>query len=1047
MAEGGSDYPTNIPLHQFEDFATQLQQTPAADQSRNHAPKVYPLGARARGRGTWTPRNQEQANANLRPGSQEHLQTHQDDGLVERSEQGSVRVRRDILPSTLDDPRSATNQLPPLPHTSANSPLEQMMWNLLEDGRRREQTLMQLCQQALAQNPVTPTENNNTRPDDYSIPNYHIMPDLSKSIEDFHGEMGTSTAKEWIRTLEGMRVLHRWPDNFALEEARTHLKDGAKDWFKLRSSELTTWKSFYDAFTKSFIVPVSTTQRWRAMTERVQGPQEALTTYFYNKIKLCRELGLNMKEIKNQVLIGLWSRDLCNSMAPRSHPDADVLIHDMLEYEQLYLQRAERIKSARDKKQDNTKKPIPRAGFPSENTNKSPTTNTTGTNPDKRPPVRNTEGQLKCYNCNLFGHISKNCPEPRKELKCTKCNQTGHTQRHCKHVAVKADINNVSNSETDTTVNKYLKQVRINSNSVIALIDPGAAECTIKASRVIQFGFKVNTENVVLKSFGPQHFVIESPGYICANITVDEVTVKDIRLIIVPDDYQSVDALIGRTFTDSNFVDYHKVDNTLKFEYSECARLNNAIVVEYEGDDWEVVKRVELQPRAINFIEVLSKENVISVPVLNLSNKTSELQEQQIIPTVEIPALPGSSSEQSTKEPIIAEELHIGNDQPQIVVDELVSILNKYRNGVAKNISELGCTNLIEMTIDEIPNSKPVSRKPFFVSNEDREKTKVVLNEYRKLGIVTDTLSSYASPAFVINKKNGEPRVVVDYRGLNKQTVRIHFPLPNIDEQLSQIGDSTIFIILDLAMGYMQVPLAKESRAKTAFITADDTGEFTRMVFGLMNAPFFFSKLMERVLGPYRKDNVLFFLDDIMIPGKDWPSLKERFIKILEALVNAGLTINIHKCYFLQSQISFLGFEISAKGIQPGKNKLRAIIDFPTPTNTTEVRQFLGLVNFFRRFIYKFSEMVTPLYDLLKKDRIFEWTENQENAFRKVIQLLAKEPIVQPFQTARPTELHTDASSRGLAAMLMQKDEKGVLHLVYAISRKTDEAEKKLPFK
>lgn len=182
------------------------------------------------------------------------------------------------------------------------------------------------------------------------------------------------------------------------------------------------------------------------------------------------------------------------------------------------------------------------------------------------------------------------------------------------------------------------------------------------------------------------------------------------------------------------------------------------------------------------------------------------------------------------------------------------------------------------------------------------------MTEYRRLGIVTDTLSAYASPAFVINKKSGEPRVVVDYRGLNNQTIRIHFPLPNIDEQLSKIGESTLFIVLDLAMGYMQVPLAKEARQKTAFITADDTGEFTRMVFGLMNAPFFFSKLMERVIGPFRNENVIFYLDDIMIPGKDWPSLKERFSKVMEALVNAGLTINIHKCHFLQKKTFIFRF-------------------------------------------------------------------------------------------------------------------------------------------
>ena len=125
-------------------------------------------------------------------------------------------------------------------------------------------------------------------------------------------------------------------------------------------------------------------------------------------------------------------------------------------------------------------------------------------------------------------------------------------------------------------------------------------------------------------------------------------------------------------------------------------------------------------------------------------------------------------------------------------------------------------------------------------------------------------MSPYAIPAFLIKKKSGEPRLVVDCRALNKQTERIHFPLPNIDDQLSRLGDSTMFITLDLSMGYLQVPLTKEARAKTAFITSDNTGEFTRMVFGLMNAPFYFSKLMPKVLNPLKDENVLFYLDDLL---------------------------------------------------------------------------------------------------------------------------------------------------------------------------------------
>lgn len=202
------------------------------------------------------------------------------------------------------------------------------------------------------------------------------------------------------------------------------------------------------------------------------------------------------------------------------------------------------------------------------------------------------------------------------------------------------------------------------------------------------------------------------------------------------------------------------------------------------------------------------------------------------------------------------------------------------------------------MKIEEKPNSTPVNQKPYRTNLGDRQKIKDIVIDWKKAGIVVETNSSYASPVLLVTKKNGESRLVVDYRRLNKQTERITFPVPNFDEQLEVLQDSKIFASLDLAHGYLQMPLDEESRKKTAFITPDETGDFTRAMFELKNAPFYFSKLMQTVLEPLMNKTAVFYLDDMLIPAKTWDELMSRLRQVLELLRKARLTIKLSKCEF-----------------------------------------------------------------------------------------------------------------------------------------------------
>ncbi|XP_051173489.1 uncharacterized protein LOC127289546 [Leptopilina boulardi] len=1049
-----------IPLQDFEEFEENMQLTP----NENVLRRPY----QPRGRGKWTPgQNGNGAGSQRRPGDDVFNRRFSGDAPLHGNQNPeNVRARTELFQDGGDDLANPTDsaenaaplqpplfQPPPLhipPPVQRNENVdtrwENLMAHLIEDGRRRDEMFMNLCERVMArdQGPVTPAPN--------PIPNYHIMPDLSKSINDFSGEIGTSRAKEWLESIDSMKVLHQWPDNFALETARMHMIDGARSWYQIRRTELITWELFRAAFTRSFIIHDNLPQKWMRMKERVQRQNEPLTSYYYHKIKLCRELNLGTAEIKEMILIGLWSRELCNAMSAKNHTDVDKLLHDMLDFERIHSERGERIRAKKDVKPEIAKKESinftkPQSSDDSKNTKLS--SKPPGqANPDRRPPVRNSEGQPKCYNCNNYGHISKNCPDPPKTLMCIKCGAQGHTQRHCPKdtTPVNKEVNQLERTEPDNSVRKYIKEVKLNDNALIGLIDTGAAECTIKTSLVEKYKFPIHEESIVLKSFGPQHFLTNCPGFVQAQVLVDGVTVPSVRFLIVPDDNQMVDVLIGRSFTDSKLVDYYKVGDTLTFVSSEFARLGNVTVEEPSSIKFTVPSEIVLPPRSINFIQVMHNEDKFVIPVMNVQCDPRKLKEGAVIAEASIisPPISHESPPPLPKEldPILPEEIVVEENLSGDILMDLTGILNDYRTCVAKNVSEIGCTSYIEMDIQELPNSRPVVRKPYIMSEEERKMTREILKAYRELGYVTDTNSTYASPVFLIKKKNGEYRLVADYRALNLQTLRIHFPLPNIDDQLLRLGDCCLFIVLDLAQGYMQVPLSAEARAKTAFITPDESGEFTRMIFGLMNAPFYFSKLMSRVLSPLRDEGVLFYLDDILITGKDWPTIRKRFIAVLEALKKAGLAINLKKCQFLLSKVSYLGFEISEKGIQPGKNKLEAITNFPTPKNVHDVRRFLGLIGFFRRYIHKFATIAAPLYCLLKNNQVFKWEKDQENAFRSLIDMLVKAPILQPFQPDLPTELHTDASALGLAAMLMQRNASNQLQLVYAISRRNNEPER-----
>lgn len=259
----------------------------------------------------------------------------------------------------------------------------------------------------------------------------------------------------------------------------------------------------------------------------------------------------------------------------------------------------------------------------------------------------------------------------------------------------------------------------------------------------------------------------------------------------------------------------------------------------------------------------------------------------------------------------------------------------------------------------------PVTYRPYRMAFTEREQFRDIVNDLIASKIVRGSTSPYSSPIVLVKKKSGEIRLCVDYRAVNRKTVSDNYPSPRIDDLLDSLKGSKYFTSLDLASGYHQIPLEEKSIQKTAFVTPDGHYEYLMMPFGLKNAPAVFQRTMNQLLGPLRFDTGLAYLDDIPIPSSSIQEGMKRLRLVLNLFRNAGFTLRLNKCNFLQDQINYLGHEISIHGIRPEADKIKAVANFPVPKNVHEVRRFLGLTSYFRKCIKGFAGISKPISSLV----------------------------------------------------------------------------------
>ena len=376
----------------------------------------------------------------------------------------------------------------------------------------------------------------------------------------------------------------------------------------------------------------------------------------------------------------------------------------------------------------------------------------------------------------------------------------------------------------------------------------------------------------------------------------------------------------------------------------------------------------------------------------------------------------------------------------QSQVESLRSLLYEYKDQFSKSSHDLGCTNLVEHTIKTLPDCKPVKLRPYRIPLAKREFAENEIQAMAEKGLIEPSHSAWSAPAVLVPKRDGTTRFCIDYRRLNQLTIPDSHPLPRIDDTLEALGGSCWFSTLDLKSGFHQVSIAEEDRPKTAFsIPGSGLWQWRVLPFGLINSPSVFERLMERVFAGLTFLILLIYLDDIIVYSKTFDEHLENLKVVLERLKSVNLKLNPKKCNLLCKKVSFLGHEVSEQGIATDPAKIQSVKDWPEPKSVTEVRQFVGLASYYRKFIPNFATICKPLHKLTQKDVKFDWSEQCQTAFDTVKHLLTSAPILSyPLLQGQPFVLDCDSSNVGAGAVLSQLqngEEKVISYFSQCLSR------------
>ena len=614
-------------------------------------------------------------------------------------------------------------------------------------------------------------------------------------------------------------------------------------------------------------------------------------------------------------------------------------------------------------------------------------------------------------------------------------------------------------------------QLSINScDNLIALVDSGGTYSAITTNLVNMLGLEIVPQNTVLKVLKDR--AIESKGFVNLTLKVGNIVFESFKFVVLPPDIKSkFSILLGIDFiTKQRLTLYFKNNVILYTDENKSEFEIDLKVIPNRVTCTKVVcfanKNIVLNKGMIHHLNFYTKDNLSSSLMFynnssekskvaglegimdKLTNKiylmTSE-NKLQINHGDELGTMSGMISSPYTDEcpdieywnrTTMEESININPNLTKTEKDSVIDMLLQNKQVLGKSGKDLGCISDTRFKIDLI-DSTPIYQKPRCFPNPLSDEIEQQCIDLVGLGVTEHSTSAWSSPIVPVRKPDGSLRLCIDYRKLNFVTKNEKFPMPNLQNLVYSLHGAKYFTKLDLIKGYYQILMDDESKELTAFSTSRNQYQFKRLSFGLKNAPAVFQRIMQEILSDVPHDKVLIYLDDVLIIEDSFDKHKELLEKVFTKLKERGVKVNLKKSELFQTQVEYLGHLVGINGISKSPKFIDEIKNYPKPNTVEELRQFLGLVNFQRKFVPRCSIIQKPLSEVSggRGNRKIIWNREMENTFEHLKEILASDCTLSYPDYSNENnklQLYVDASGTGAGACLIQKQNEETKIIGYA---------------
>ncbi|KAL8121324.1 hypothetical protein AgCh_018164 [Apium graveolens] len=599
-----------------------------------------------------------------------------------------------------------------------------------------------------------------------------------------------------------------------------------------------------------------------------------------------------------------------------------------------------------------------------------------------------------CYKCNMKGHHAHECRNQMQEVTCFRCGKTGHYANNCKE--------------------------QVQSVNVSRIVGPSSQGVPRIEGAPVKNQPKSRTFNMTMQD------AVQSSDVVAGTLPVNSVDAK------VLFDSGATRSFISQDFVDKLHCEFKLLEQALMIELANknqvsvdrvCPKCNIEVgghqfyanLIPFKLGEFDVILGMDWLSE--NNAHIDCKNRKVRLQTLDSKKKVifrGNKQEKKFLTIAQVKKLLRQNCE--------AYLAHVVDTSKAVPALEAIPVVKKFSDVFPDDLPGLPPDREIEFAIDLAPGTEPVSKAPYRMAPVEMKELATQLQDLLEKGVIRPSISPWGAPVLFVKKKDGSMRLCIDYRELNKLTIKNKYPLPRIDDLFDQLRGAVWFSKIDLRSGYHQLKIKPEDISKTAFRTRYGHYEFLVMAFGLTNAPAAFMDLMNRVFKKYLDKFVIVFIDDILIYSKIEEEHAEHLRIVLEILRQEKLYAKFSKCEFWLKEVRFLGHVISNKGVKVDTTKIEAIINWERPKTPTEVRSFMGLAGYYRRFVQDFSKVATPLTKLTRKNQKFEWDKKCEESFQELKNRLVSSPVLVLPDDQGNFVIYSDASYKGLGCVLMQHD-------------------------